>query len=146
MPPKLAAFLTVGFIVFLFRRDFREKPDVSGALWIPALWIFFMASRPPGQWLRIGGLPIPGGSVEEGNPLDGTVFLVITLAGLYVLNQRRVSLSEFVRNNQWLVVFFLYCFVAILWSDFPVSAFKRWTKIIGHPIMVLVIFSEPDAI
>jgi exopolysaccharide production protein ExoQ len=144
MPPLLASFLTVGFIVFLFRRDFRERPNVTGALWIPALWIFFMASRPPGQWLRIASLPVVGGSVEEGNPLDGTVFLVLTLAGLYVLNQRRVGLSEFVRNNQWLVVFFLYCFIAIFWSDFPVSAFKRWIKIMGHPIMVLVIFSEPD--
>jgi exopolysaccharide production protein ExoQ len=144
MPPTLASVLTVGFIVLLFRRDFREKSNVTGALWIPTLWMLLIASRPPTAWLRIADLPVIGGSLEEGNPLDAIVFLGLTLAGLYVLNQRRVSLSEFVRNNQWLTVFFLYCFVAIFWSDFPVVAFKRWIKIIGHPIMVLVIFSEPD--
>jgi O-antigen ligase len=106
--------------------------------------MFFICSRQPGQWLRIAGLPVLGGSVEEGNPLDGTVYLVLTLAGLYVLIRRRVSFSEFVRSNQWLLVFVLYCFVAIFWSDFPVSSFKRWIKIIAHPIMVLVIFSEPN--
>src|SRR5262249_38174365 len=52
--------------------------------------------------------------------------------------------SEILRNNRWLVIFLVYCFLAILWSDFPLSSFKRWTKVIGHPIMALVIFSEPD--
>jgi exopolysaccharide production protein ExoQ len=144
MRPTLASVLTVGFIVLLFRRDFREKPNVTSAIWIPTLWMLLIASRPPTVWLRIAGLPILGGSLEEGNPLDATVCLALTLAGLCVLNQRGVSLSEFVRNNQWLTIFFIYCFIAILWSDLPFMSFKRWIKIIGHPIMVLVIFSEPD--
>jgi exopolysaccharide production protein ExoQ len=144
MSPNVALLLTLAFIAVLFWRDFREKPDVTGALWIPTLWMFFIASRPPTAWLRILGLPILGGSLEEGNPLDATVFLILTLAGLYILYKRRVSLSEFVRNNQWLLLFFLYCLLAIFWSEFPVVSFKRWLKIIGHPIMVLVIFSEPD--
>jgi hypothetical protein len=103
MPPPLAALLTLGFIVFLFRRDFREKPNVTGALWIPTLWMFLIASRPPTAWLRIAHIPIVGGSLEGGNQLDAILFLVLILAGLYVLNQRRVSLSEFARNNQWLL-------------------------------------------
>jgi exopolysaccharide production protein ExoQ len=106
--------------------------------------MFLIASRPPTAWLRIAGIPIVGGSFEEGNPLDAAFYLSLTLAGLYVLNQRGVSLSEFVQNNQWLTIFFIYCFLAILWSEFPFVSFKRWIKIIGHPVMVLVIFSEPD--
>jgi exopolysaccharide production protein ExoQ len=144
LPRQLALFATVTFIFVLFWRDIRERPNVTRALWIPTLWMFFIASRPPTAWLRIAGIPIIGGSFEEGNPLDATVYLALTLAGLYVLNQRRVSLSEFVRNNQWLTIFFIYCFLAVFWSDFPFPAFKRWIKIIGHPVMVLVIFSEPD--
>ncbi len=144
LPPRLALFLTLAFIVFLFRRDIRERPKVTRALWIPTLWMFLIASRPPTAWLRIAGIPIVGGSFEEGNPLDAAAYLSLTLAGLYVLNQRRVSLSEFVQNNQWLTIFLIYCFLAIFWSDFPVPAFKRWIKIIGHPVMALVIFSEPD--
>ena len=103
----------------------------------------FEATHP---WLRLAGIPIVGGSFEEGNPVDAAFYLSLTLAGLYVLNQRGVSLSEFAQNNQWLTIFLIYCFLAIIWSEFPFVSFKRWIKIIGHPIMVLVIFSEPDPI
>lgn len=144
MPPTLALILTLGFIGFLFRRDFREKPNVTGALWLPFLWMFLMASRPPMQWLRIAGLSVVGGSWEEGNPLDAMVFLSLTLAGVFVLQRRRVNLAQVMQDNAWLTAFVLYCFIAILWSDYPFVGFKRWIKIIGHPVMVLVIFSEPD--
>ena len=35
-------------------------------------------------------------------------------------------------------------FLAIFWSDFPLVSFKRWIKILGHPVMVLILFTEPD--
>ena len=146
LSPRLALFLTLAFIVYLFRRDIREEPNVSGALWIPTLWMFLVASEPPTYWLRLASIPIVGGSREEGNPIDATVFLALTLAGLYVLNQRGVNLSEFAQNNQWITIFFIFCFLAIFWSDFPFVSFKRWIKIIGHPVMVLVILSEPDPV
>jgi O-antigen ligase len=38
----------------------------------------------------------------------------------------------------------LYCFISIAWSDFPFVAFKRWIKILGHPIMALIVLTEPD--
>jgi O-antigen ligase len=34
--------------------------------------------------------------------------------------------------------------VSIAWSDFPFVAFKRWFKVLGHPIMALIILTEPD--
>jgi exopolysaccharide production protein ExoQ len=61
-----------------------------------------------------------------------------------VLNKRHVSLGEIFRNNGWLMAFVLYCFLAIAWSDFPFAAFKRWIKVLGHPVMVLILFTEPD--
>src|SRR5215217_7001170 len=99
MSPTLALVLTLGFIAFLFRRDFREKPNITGALWLPILWMFIMASRLPTAWLRIAGLSILGGSWEEGNPLDAVVFLLLTVAGMFVLYRRRASLSEIVNGN-----------------------------------------------
>jgi len=42
------------------------------------------------------------------------------------------------------MAFLLYCFIAIFWSDFPFVAFKRWIKVLGHPIMALIILTEPD--
>jgi exopolysaccharide production protein ExoQ len=145
LPPIIASFLTIAFIVFLFRRDIREKPDVSGALWLPLIWLVLSCSRGLSQWLNIFGLPVAGGSsVEEGSPLDAWFFFVLIAAGFYILNKRQVRLSEIVRNNGWLIAFLLYCFISIAWSDFPFVAFKRWIKILGHPIMALIILTEPD--
>jgi len=144
LPPTLALFLTVGFVIFLFRRDIRQRPNVTGALWLPLIWVLLMASRSVAQWLYILHFPVALGSLEEGNPLDALVYSSLIIAGLYVLNKREVSLSEAFRNNGWLMAFLLYCFIAILWSDFPFVAFKHWIKVLGHPIIVLVLFTEPD--
>jgi exopolysaccharide production protein ExoQ len=131
------------FVAFLFRRDFREKPNVTSALWLPFIWMVLIGSRSPTMWLNAFGLASLG-SVDEGNPLDALIYFSLILAGICVLNQRQVSLSEVFRNNGWLMVFIAYCFIAIFWSEFPFVAFKRWIKILGHPIMVLILFTEPD--
>src|SRR6266404_7643045 len=144
-PPVIASFLALAFIAFLFRRDIREKPNITGALWLPLLWLVLGFSRPVSAWLNIFGLPVSGGrSVEEGSPLDAWFFIVLIAAGFYVLNKRQVRLSEIVRNNGWLIAFLLYCFISITWSDFPFVAFKRWIKILGHPIMALIVLTESD--
>jgi exopolysaccharide production protein ExoQ len=145
LPPIVASFLTLAFIVFLFRRDIREKPDVSGALWLPLIWLVITCSRGLSAWLNIFGVPVAGApSVEEGSPLDAWFYFVLIAAGFYILNKRQVRLSEIVRNNGWLIAFVLYCFLSIAWSDFPFVAFKRWIKVLGHPIMALIILTEPD--
>jgi exopolysaccharide production protein ExoQ len=145
MPPTLALFLTLGFIGFLFWRDFREKPNVSGAVWLPILWMFLIASKPVSKWLALLGLSGFGAtSAEEGSSLDAFVYLVLIVSGIYVLSRRKANLSEIARNNRWLMVFFLYCFLAIFWSDYPFVSFKRWLKVLGHPVMILILFTERD--
>ena len=145
LPPIIASFLTIAFIVFLFRRDIRERPNISGALWLPLIWLVLSCSRGLSVWLNIFGLPVSGAiSVEEGSPLDALFFLVLIVAGFCVLAKRQVGLSEVIRNNGWLFVFLLYCFISIAWSDFPFVAFKRWIKILGHPIMALIVLTEPE--
>ena len=145
MPSPLAAFLTVGFILFLFRRDIREKPNVSGALWLPLLWAIIVYSRGLSGWLKIFGFPGLGAvSVEEGSPLDAWFYFVLIAVGFLILNKRQVRLSEVVQNNGWIIAFLLYCLISIIWSDFPLVAFKRWIKILGHPIMALIVLTEPD--
>lgn len=144
MSPTLALFLTLAFILFLFWRDTCEKVAVSSALWIPLAWFFITGSRFVSQWLSMIGVNVGSSSVQDGSPLDALVFSALIASGLYVLSKRRVQLSKFVRQNRWLVVFLVYCFLAILWSDFPVIAFKRWIKILGHPIMILIMLTEAD--
>jgi O-antigen ligase len=142
LPPNVALWLTFAFIFFLFRRESREETSVSGALWIPLIWVLIGGSREVSQWI---GLASSGpGAVEEGSPLDAVVFFLLIAAGFYVLNKRQVNLSEFAKNNLWLIIFLLYCLAAVSWSDFPFIAFKRWIKILGHPIMALIVLTEPE--
>ena len=145
MPPILATVIVLGFVAFLFRRDRREKPNVTGALWLPILWFLLIGSAQlTAQWLELLGISLSGGSNEEGTPVDAAVFFVLIAAGVYVLNRRRIQLAEIFRHNRCLAFFLAYCFLAIFWSDFPFVAFKRWIKILGHPVMTLVLFTEPD--
>src|SRR5438876_11636673 len=95
MPPPVATVLILGFIIFLFRRDIREKPDVSGALWLPLLWLILGCSRSVSEWLNIFGLPVIGAaSVEEGSPLDAWFWFAMIIAGSCVLLKREVRVSD----------------------------------------------------
>src|SRR6266487_639627 len=136
MPPKLALFLTLGFIAWLYRRDFRQRPNITGAVWLPTLWVLIAASRPVTTWLNMFGLPIGGAtSLEEGSPLDALFYAILIAAGVYVLARRQINLGQVIEENPWLAAFFIYCFLAIFWSEFPFVSFKRWIKVVGHPVM-----------
>ncbi|HEV2327263.1 MAG TPA: O-antigen ligase family protein [Verrucomicrobiae bacterium] len=145
LPPAVATWLTLGFIALLFRREFRVQRSAAGALWLPVIWLFLTGSRAFSDWLNIFGFHVAGAaSVQDGSPIDGAVFEVLIALGFYVLYQRRVSLSVIVRNNRWMTVFLVYGLLAILWSDYPFVALKRWIKDLGTPTMVLIVLTEPD--
>ena len=107
MPPPVATLLTLGFIVLLFRRDIREKPNISGALWMPLVWMLIVCSRQPSGWLDTFGLHSGAVTLEEGSPLDACIYFALIAAGGYVLTKRHTQLSKIIRNNQWLTIFFV---------------------------------------
>ncbi len=108
--------------------------------------MLILCSRQPSEWLDIFGLHLGAASLEEGSPLDACVYSGLIAAGAVRLGKRRVQLSRIIRNNQWLTIFFVYCLLAIFWSDFPFVAFKRWIKVSGHPIMALIVLTEPNPV
>jgi exopolysaccharide production protein ExoQ len=142
LPPVIALWLTFAFIFLLFRRDAPEKHGVSRALWIPLIWLVITGSRTVNQWinLRAGNSIIDPG---DGSPLDAAVYFSLIVLGYYVLRKRGVNLATFARNNRWLTAFFIFSLISVVWSDFPLIAGKRWIKIFGHPIMVLIVLTDP---
>ncbi len=144
MPPLIAIVVYLFFAVYLLRRDLRQNPNVTRALWIPTIWVFISGSRFISQWLDTFGLNLGGTTVEEGSPIDAAFFLVMTLMGVSVLLRRRIYPGDFVRYNPWIAFFMLFCLLGCLWSDFPFVAFKRWTKLFGQVVMVMVVLTEPD--
>ena len=145
MPATLALAMTLAFVGYLFWRDVREQPNVSGALWLPVVWVLIISSRTVSYWLYLFGFPgFASTSVEEGSSLDALVLSAMIGCGIYVLNKRRINWSDITRENRWLVLFVLYCLLSAVWSDSPVISIKRWIKILGHPIMVLVVLTEAN--
>jgi O-antigen ligase len=45
-------------------------------------------------------------------------------------------------QNKLIVLYLLYCFSSIAWSDEPFILVKRWIKDLGNPIMALVLLTE----
>jgi O-antigen ligase len=144
IPPQLAAVIYLGVVAWLFRRDIRERPNVTNALWLPFFWVFISGTRFITGWLAIFGLNVGGVSVQEGSPVDAVFFFGVIAGGLYVLHRRQVNWSAFMRQNRWVTIYLGYCLLATLWSDYPFVALKRWTKLFGQPVMVLILLTEPD--
>ncbi len=111
------------------------------ALWLPVLWLAITGSRFVSQWINLGS---GGTDAEDGNLIDVLYFLALLMAGVRVLVRRRIGLGKVMRNNLWLTLFVIYGCAAILWSDFPFIALKRWIKTLIHPIMALIILTDPD--
>jgi O-antigen ligase len=105
--------------------------------------MLIISTRFVSEWLDPGAVQ-DAAALADGSPLDRLVFLGLILAGVVVLIRRHLNVVEVVRRNGWIVLFLFYCLLAVLWSDFPLVSLKRWLKVLGHPIMVLVIFTEPD--
>ena len=144
MPPILAFFIFTAFVVYVFRRDLREHPNVTPALWLPTIWMFLISSRTVTQWAQMAGISLGGGNYQEGTPSDAVVFFALITAGIVVLYRRHVNMRDVASHNRLLTFFLIYCLISICWSEFPFVAFKRWIKILGHPVMTLVVFTEPD--
>src|SRR5262249_59023345 len=80
------------------------------------------------------------------SPLDRLFVSGLLGAGLAVLIARGQRTSDVLKQNAPLVLFFLYCMVSAVWSDFPFVAFKRWTKGLGNAAMIVILLTEADPV
>ncbi len=141
MPPPLAAFICLVVVLGLFRREAKEQPDASAALWIPTLWMFLAGSRYVSAWLNLGQ-PISA-NYDEGSPLDAGVFAALIILGVVVLWRRVLRGAALLEKNKLVALYFLYCIVSLSWSDQPSIGMKRLVKEAGNPVMALLILTDP---
>ena len=147
MPPAIASIIYTIGILGLFYFDWDKKIRMSGALWIPTVWLFLISSRPVSWWL---GMSANFNAVDatqayvDGSPLDRNVFFFMLLAALAVLLGRSGRVRPLLRKNGLILLYFSFCLVSVLWSDYSFVALKRWTKALGDMGMVLIILTESD--
>jgi exopolysaccharide production protein ExoQ len=140
----LATFLCILGIWGLFLLERDRKTRTSRALWLPTIWISLAASRMVSQWLSTAPQPATGQQYIEGNPIDRAVLTGLLVVAIFVLVGRSRRVIKILRMNWPIILFFSYCAVSILWSDYPDVATKRWFKSLGDLVMVLVVLSERD--
>jgi exopolysaccharide production protein ExoQ len=142
MSAKLALIAHFLLIAAFLWVEWRRRPGVSGALWIPVAWVVIFASRPVSAWLNLqgGGVAI---DEMEGNSTDRNFFLFLIFAAIFVLSRRSINWNALIENNRWLVLLYAYLGISILWSDYSFVSLKRWIKDFGNVLMVLVMLTDP---
>jgi len=144
MSAGLAAVVCAAGILGLFLLDRDRTSRTSPALWVPAAWLAIAASRDISQWFNTVLVTDSPDQLLEGSPVDRVIYAGLLVAGLVVLVSRAERARSLLRANWPLVVFFLFCALSVLWSEYPFVAFKRWTKALGNLVMVLVVLTERD--
>ena len=129
--------------MFWLDREPRSRPSL--ALWIPFAWFLLACSRPLTTWFHLGGLETGAltAQLSEGSPIDRAVLTGLLLLGLMVLAGRGKLVARCLRDSWPILLFFGYCLVSLIWSDYPDIAFKRWNKAVGDWVMILIVWTDP---
>ena len=142
MPRQIALIICILFILWLFYRDRKLRPMTSAALWIPFLAILMLGSRAVSSWFGAGIHVENLDDYLDGSPFDRNVGLVMLAAGMAIFTTRWTQCWNIIKENRLFFLFFAFCGISCLWSDYAFTAFKRYTKDLGNLIMVLIILSE----
>jgi exopolysaccharide production protein ExoQ len=147
MNSSFASVLCIAGIASLFYANRNRSLRTSKALWLPILWLLIIGSRPVSVWLGITPELATAEQAAEGSPLDAIIFGVLLAVAIMVLIRRKERLSFCLKANWPCLIYFAYCILSVLWSDFPGIAFKRWIKAVGDLAMVLVLATDhkPEA-
>ena len=146
MNPSIATIVYTLGICLLFWLDRDHDARTSKALWIPVVWLFINGSRPVSVWLQMRSTMELNDLYRDGSPLDALVWGTLLLAGLVVLARRVPRVGTLLRANLPIILFFLYCALSILWSDYPFIAFKRWVKALGDVTMILIVLTDENSV
>jgi exopolysaccharide production protein ExoQ len=142
MSPSLALLLWVVLLLGLLCFDPAREPETSAVLWMPVIWLFFLGSRPPAMWLGLS-YGSAAQALEDGNPLDRTIFSLLIVAAIAILVSRSLQWRNFVAQNSALAFFLAFALLSVAWSDFPLATFKKWFRDAGVYMVILVVLSDP---
>src|SRR3954466_74678 len=126
MSPQIATWafaLLIGGLLYL---DVRRRGAISPASWLVVIWVLILATRPVSAWLGVEHEAETTDDYVEGSSIDRNVFVLLLLAGLWVLRRRNVNWHTLIANNRWLFGFYLFFGLSMIWSDYSFVSLKRW--------------------
>lgn len=145
MPPFIALSFCLVFIGFALWVDVRRKPTVSTGLWIPLIWLLIIGSKPVSLWLNPseGGVAVAEG-MSDGSPLDRAIYSILLFLGCFILARRKIAWSVIFTSNRLVVLLLVYIALSVLWTSDPYVAFKRYIKLVGMLVMLLIVVTEEE--
>jgi len=133
----------IGTLLFL---DRDKAVHTSRFLWLPVIWLWINGSRPVSAWLGMEVVDESRSLLPDSNSLDQVVAGTLIAVGIAVLIQRRREVNVVLRASWPIILFFVYCLLSLLWSDFPLWGFKRWFRELGELAMVLIVVTDAQPI
>src|SRR5580698_11416239 len=113
MPPSLALLLWFILLVALLYLDPARNSKTSLALWVPVSWMFIEGSRLPSQWFN-GGLGQAAQSLEEGSPIDRSIYFALIFLAIGILMSRSFNWGNFFARNLALVALLTFALLSVL--------------------------------
>jgi len=146
MNPILASFVYACGIAGLFYLDRDKSVRTSKALWLPVVYLLFLGSRPVSVWLGIQ--PLSGTDTQlEGSPIDGAFYQILLVGAICVLVYRGQRVITFLKRFPIpILLYFTFCLVSIIWSDYPGPALKKWIKSVTDVVMILVVLTDEQPV
>lgn len=138
MPPILALFACVLFVLVLLHQESKESIGVTRYLWVPTIWFLIVASRSLALWFGTGGA-----TNEEGSIVDQWVMFSLFGIALATLIKRRFAWSVALREHRWLAFLLGFMLLSTIWSKMPFISFRCWFTYLIAIIMVLSVQTEP---
>ena len=144
MNPSLALGLYIAAIAGLIYLDRDKSARPSKALWLPIIWLSIAGSRSVASWLGMGPGRGTAGQEPPTSLLDQAVAVSLMLLGAIVLVRRGGVVWRVLKANWPVALYFSFCLVSLLWSDFAGWGFKRWVRALGDLVMVLIVATDPQ--
>jgi exopolysaccharide production protein ExoQ len=144
MPPPVALAACLVFLVAALILHHRCTKHVSGAVWISAIWMAIIGSRPVTFWF--GGFSTRAEASLEGSSVDMLIYSALIGAGVVVLVNRSRRFENWFAYNKAITILLVYIGLSVLWSDIPLAAFKRYIKLIGMFVMVLILSTDDNPV
>jgi exopolysaccharide production protein ExoQ len=142
MGSSIALFVFIVGIVGLFFLDRDNSVRPSKALWLPVIWMWIYGSRPISVWLGLSPLTESTTSPAASSLLDQLVAVILMVFGIFVIGHRRRDVIFLLRRSWPIALYFSYCLVSALWSDFPGQSLQRWIKALGELEMVMILATD----
>jgi exopolysaccharide production protein ExoQ len=142
MGSSIALLVFIVGIVGLFFLDRDNSVRPSKALWLPVIWMWINGSRPVSVWLGVSPLTESTTGPPTGSPFDQLVAVILMVFGIIVIGHRRRDVIFLLRRSWPIVLYFSFCLVSVLWSDFPGQSLQRWIKALGELEMVMILATD----